>query len=277
MAFTASDVERIHKAGRIASLIGLEGGHSIEDSLDNLRDFYTSGARYMTLACSESNNLADAAMGVPLHNGLSPLGERVVREMNHLGMLVDLSHTSEETMNDVLDISKAPVIFSHSSMRAICNTPRNVSDEVLERLKKNNGIVMITFATMYITEESYDIFKKKMSEWKRLEMKFPDNQQKVREEINAWQNDHPWPPVTLSDIADHFDYAREVVGIDHMGIGSDFGGFRSTPVGLEDVSKFPCLLAELLHRGYTPDEIRKIAGENILRVMRKSEEIRHYK
>jgi membrane dipeptidase len=273
LALTADDVWRIHKAGKIASLIGLEGGHSIDGSLDILREFYHSGARYMTLACAESNSLIDSATGERIHQGLSRFGGEVVGEMNRLGMMVDLSHASTESMRPVLDLSKAPVIFSHSSARAVCDSPRNVPDDILRIMAEKNGVVMITFVTMFVNEASrkhHDIFR---TEWKRLKSLYPEDEQKAKNEIRKWEASHKQPDATMEQIADHVDHARKVAGIDHIGLGSDFGGFRTAPVGLEDVSRYPALFAELMKRGYSSGDLRKIAGENILRVMRRVEEV----
>jgi len=273
LASTADDVRRIHASGKIASLIGLEGGHSIDGSLERLREFYSLGARYMTLGCSESNDLADSATGKRLHAGLSPLGKEAIREMNRFGMMVDLSHASDETMRAALDFSRAPVIFSHSCARALCNSPRNVPDDILKILAAKNGVIMITFVNMFVREaarKQHDLYE---DERRRLKDLFPLDPKKVEEELKKWEQSHPAYQVTLRDVADHIDHACKVAGVDHVGIGSDFGGFRTAPIGLEDVSCFPALLAKLLKRGYAPEDIRKIAGENILRVMRVVEQI----
>jgi membrane dipeptidase len=277
LASTADDVERIHASGKIASLIGLEGGHSIEGSLERLREFYFLGARYMTLACSESNALADSATGKRLHGGLSPLGKEVVREMNRLGMLVDLSHASDETMRAVLDFSQAPVIFSHSCARALCNSPRNVPDDILKILAEKNGVIMITFVNMFLREESRKHHALYEQEWRRINDLFPDDPIRVGEELKKWEQINPGFHASLKDVADHIDHACKVAGVDHVGIGSDFGGFRNPPVGLDDVSRFPALLAEILNRGYAPEDIKKIAGENILRVMRSVEDKKEHR
>jgi membrane dipeptidase len=271
IALTVDDIRRIHRAGKIASLIGLEGGHSIDGSLDILREFYRSGARYMTLGCAESNALIDSATGERNHKGLSRFGEEVVLEMNRLGMMVDLSHATTEGMRRVLDLSRAPVIFSHSSARAVCDSPRNVPDDILEIMAEKDGIVMVTFVTMFVNEESrkyHDIFHE---EFKRLKSIYQGDEEKARSEIREWEKSRRQPDATMEEIADHIDHMRKVAGIDHIGLGSDFGGFRTSPVGLEDVSRYPALLAELLERGYSLDDLKKIAGENILRVMRKVE------
>lgn len=276
IALTEQDVRRIHSAGKIASLIGLEGGHSIDGSLDILREFYHSGARYMTLACAESNALADSATGTSNHHGLSRSGEKAVQEMNRLGMMVDLSHASTEAMSAVLDLSKAPVIFSHSSARAVCDSPRNVPDDILKILTEKNGVIMITFVTMFVNEVSRKHHEILHEEWKRLKSIYPDDEEKAKAEIAEWEKSHTPPGATMEQIADHIDHVRKIAGIDHIGLGSDFGGFRTVPIGLEDVSRYPALLSELMKRGYSPEDLKKIAGENILRVMRKVEEVSEY-
>jgi membrane dipeptidase len=243
LALSPSDVERVFGAGKIASMLGMEGGHAIENSLGSLRAFYDLGARYMTLTHSETIDWADACTGEVRHNGLTRFGEEVVHEMNRLGMLVDLSHVSPATMSDALDMVEAPVIFSHSSARALTNHVRNVPDSILRRMPSNGGIVMVTFVPSFINEE-VRVY------------------QGPREDI---------PRATLADVADHIEYIRDVAGIDHVGIGGDFDGITSTPVGLEDVSTYPALLAELSLRGWSEAELRKVAGENLLRVWREAE------
>jgi membrane dipeptidase len=234
LARTAADVERIFKAGRIASLIGMEGGHSIDNSLATLRMLFVAGARYMTLTHSTNIRWADSGTDKPKLGGLSKFGEEVVREMNRLGMLVDLSHTSPETMLDAIRVSEAPVIFSHSDARALNDHGRNVPDDVLKLLRANGGIVMVTFVPGFLTRTE---------------------------------------KATLADVANHMDHLRKVAGADHVGIGSDFDGIQSVPAGLEDVSKYPALTAELLRRGWPEEDIRKALGLNVLRVMRRAEEV----
>jgi membrane dipeptidase len=234
LARTAADVERIFRAGRIASLIGMEGGHSIDSSLAVLRMFHAAGARYMTLTHSANVTWADAGTDKPRHGGLSPFGEEVVREMNRLGMLVDLSHTSPETMTDALRVSEAPVVFSHSNARALHDHPRNVPDDVLRLVQKNGGIVMATFVPGFLTRGE---------------------------------------KATLADVANHMEHIRKTAGPDHVGIGSDFDGIPAVPAGLEDVSKYPSLTAELLRRGWPDEDIRKALGLNVLRVMRGAEAV----
>ncbi|HWF19487.1 MAG TPA: dipeptidase [Verrucomicrobiae bacterium] len=274
LALTADDIERIERKGKIASLIGMEGGHSIDNSLAILRMTYALGARYMTLTHVKNTDWADSANDEPKHHGLTPFGEDVIREMNRLGMMVDLSHVSAETMQAVLKISKAPVIFSHSSARALCDNPRNVPDEILRQMPTNGGIVMINFFPEYLNERANQHLTAQKHEWERLGKLYPDNTNQVRALMKEWKAAHPMPHLaTLNDVADHIDYVRKVAGIDYVGIGSDFEGFDGPPDGLEDVSCYPALMAELLRRGYTPDDVKKVSGRNLLRVFRQVEKV----
>ena len=273
MAYTADDVLRIHKSGRIASLIGVEGGHCINNSLAVLRQLYAMGARYMTLTHWSNTDWADAATSDPKHKGLSPFGELVVKEMNRLGMLVDLSHVSEETMNRVLDIARAPVLFSHSSARAISSHPRNVPDEVLKRLQQNGGVVMVNYARAFVSEEQHQFQAVKEAEKARIKELTLGDPEKLKKDTEEWEKAHPDPAVTLQQLANHIDHIRKVAGIDHVGIGSDLDGIDKTPTGLEDVSTYPALLAELLKRGYSKEEVKKVAGLNALRALRKAEQV----
>jgi len=273
LALTADDIERIFKQGRIASLVGMEGGHSIDNSLAALRMFYRLGARYMTLTHSKNTAWADSATDDPKVGGLAPFGEEVVREMNWLGMLVDLSHVSPETMEDAIRISQAPVIFSHSSARALNDVPRNVPDSVLRLLPKNGGVVMVTFVPGFLSPAVAAWNKLQDAERDRLKKQFPTDAGAVTRGVDEWTTAHPAPRATLAEAANHIDHIRKVAGIDHIGLGSDFDGITQVPQGLEDVSKFPSLIAELLRRGYKDDEIRKIVGRNILRVMRDVEKV----
>jgi membrane dipeptidase len=250
MAYTAADVERSFKAGRIGSLIGMEGGHSIDSSLATLRMMHALGARYMTLTHSANVPWADASPGPAVLGGLSKFGEEVVREMNRLGMLVDLSHVSPDTMEDALRVTEAPVIFSHSSAKALCNVHRNVPDNILQLVAKNGGVVMVTFVPGFISQAVADYDAKPAAE-----------------------RTGSAPQATLSQVADHIDHIRKVAGIDHIGLGGDFDGISSVIAGLEDVSTYPALTAELLKRGYTDDDIKKILGLNVLRVMRQVEKV----
>jgi membrane dipeptidase len=273
LALTADDVERIFKKGKIASLIGMEGGHSIDNSLAALRMFHRLGARYMTLTHAKNTAWADSATDDPKFGGLAPFGEEVVREMNWLGMLVDLSHVSPETMKDAIRISQAPVIFSHSSARALNDVPRNVPDDVLQLLPKNGGVVMVTFVPGFLSPKVAAWQKLQDAEQARLTKLFPADAAAVTRGVNEWTAAHPAPRATLADAADHIDHIRKVAGIDHLGIGSDFDGITMVPAGLEDVSQYPALIAELFRRGYTEDDIKKIAGQNLLQVMREVEKV----
>lgn len=241
-AYSMSDVERIFGSRKIASVLGMEGGHAIENSLGALRAYYDLGARYMTLTHSGNNDWADSGTDDPEHDGLTAFGEEVVREMNRLGMMVDLSHTSPETMNDALDVAEAPVIFSHSSAQAVTAHPRNVPDQVLRRLPDNGGVVMVTFVPSFISDA-----------------------------VRTFDGSGDPPRATLADVADHIEHIRNVAGIDHVGIGSDFDGISDTPIGLEDVSTFPTLFAELSRRGWSEEDLAKLAGGNIMRVWRDAE------
>jgi membrane dipeptidase len=271
IATTADDIERIHKAGKIASLIGMEGGHSIDNSLGVLRQLYAAGARYMTITHSKNNDWADSGTDAPKHKGLTPFGEEVVREMNRLGMLVDLSHVSPDTMKDAMAVSEAPVIFSHSSARAIDAHPRNVPDEILRKLPEDGGVVMVTFVPSFVSEEVRGWNATEDAEEARLKTLHPDSPDAVKKELEAWTKAHPTPRATLAQVADHIEHVRQMAGIDHVGIGSDFDGITSTPVGLDGVEDFPALLAELLRRGWTDEEVKKLVGRNALRVIREAE------
>ena len=273
LALTADDVERIFKKGKIASLIGMEGGHAIDNSLGALRMFHRLGARYMTLTHSRNLPWADSATDTPALGGLSPFGEEVVREMNWLGMLVDLSHVSPETMADAIRVTAAPVIFSHSSARAVADVPRNVPDDVLRMLPKNGGIVMVTFVPGFLSPEVAAWGRRQTEEENRLKQQVPGDSNAVKRGLEQWLKANPAPRATVADAADHVDHIRKLAGIDHIGLGGDYDGITSVPVGLEDVSTYPALTAELLRRGYTDEDIKKILGLNILRVMRDVERV----
>jgi membrane dipeptidase len=270
MARTAADVERNFKAARISCLIGIEGGHAIENSLGALREFARLGVRYMTLTHWETLDWADAATDSAKHGGLTPFGEDVVREMNRVGMLVDLSHVSDGTMSDALRVSRAPVIFSHSSARALDNHVRNVPDSILMLLAKNGGVVMTNFAPDYVSEELRSFSESLQQKAAALRAAGMDSLA-VRDSLTAWRA--AAPKATLAQVADHVEYLRKVAGVDHVGIGSDFDGISSVPAGLEDVSKFPDLIAELLRRGWTETDVKKVAGLNTLRVLREAERV----
>jgi membrane dipeptidase len=274
LALTADDVEKIHKKGKLASLIGMEGGHSIDNSLGILRMTYALGARYMTLTHTKNNEWADSSADKPQHHGLTPFGEKVVLEMNRLGMLVDLSHVSDDTMRAALEISKAPVIFSHSSARAVCNHPRNVPDDILKLIAQKGGVVMVCFMPGFVVQREnvdLDAWEKENDRLKEL---YPNDTPKVEQGIAEWRASHPAPRRgTISDVADHIEHIRKVAGIDHIGLGSDFDGFRGGIEGLDDVSGYPALLAELLRRRYSKEDLKKIAGLNVLRVLRSAEKV----
>jgi membrane dipeptidase len=269
-AYTAADIEREVKQRRVASLLGMEGGHVLENSLGALRVYYQLGARYLTLTHNVTLDWADAALDSARHGGLTEFGREVVREMNRLGMLVDLSHVSPATMSDALDVTEAPVIFSHSSARALTEHARNVPDSILRRLPRNGGVVMVTFVPAFVSQQVADFEAMEEAELKRVEAQTADSLERTRL-MEAWSAAHPRPQATLAQVADHIDHVRKVAGPDHVGIGSDFDGITHTPVGLEDVSTFPSLFAELVRRGWSDDDLRKLAGRNLLRVLRAAE------
>ena len=272
LATTADEVEAAFRAGRIASLIGLEGGSMIASSMAALRQFHARGVRYMTLTHWRTTRWADAATDPPQHDGLTPFGREVVREMNRLGMLVDLSHVSPETMAAALDVTEAPVIFSHSGARAVTDHPRNVPDEILRRVPANGGVVMAVFLGAFISNE---VMAHVAPAQAAEEAYVADHPETPAAEIaatrQAWLADHPPPRTTIGQVADHIDHLRDAAGIDHVGIGSDFDGGALLPDGLEDVAGFPRLIGELLRRGYSDDDVRAIAVGNVLRVMRGAE------
>ncbi|MEQ8209151.1 MAG: dipeptidase [Lacipirellulaceae bacterium] len=271
-AYTVEDIRRIHREGKIASLIGVEGGHSIESSLNVLRQLYDLGARYMTLTHSDNVPWADSATDDPEHNGLTEFGEQVVAEMNRLGMLVDLSHVSPATMKHALRVTKAPVIFSHSSARAVADHPRNVPDDVLKLVTENDGVVMVNYFSSFVVPQSAqrdfartayrEELKKEMSDAKEIDAK-----------MRAWESARPITPGTIHDLVDHIVHMINVAGIDHVGLGSDYDGVPVVPVQLEDVSTFPLITQALLDRGYNEEQIHKVLGENLLRVMKRAEEV----
>jgi membrane dipeptidase len=274
LARSADDIERIQRSGRVASLIGIEGGHSIDNSLATLRMMHALGARYMSLTHAANTDWADSATDDPRARGLTPFGEDVIREMNRLGMLVDLAHVSKDTMLAAMKASKAPVIFSHSSARALCDHPRNVDDETLRLLRANGGVIMINFFPGYLVKAHAAFAVKLQAERKRLQALHSDNFAALDDALAVWRKSNPPPPdATLSDVADHLDHVLKVAGEDHVGLGSDFDGITYTPRGLEDVSCFPALFAELQRRRWTKDEMKKLAGRNILRVMHTAERV----
>ncbi|MBX2796405.1 MAG: dipeptidase [Myxococcales bacterium] len=267
LARTAADVRRQFKRGRIASLIGIEGGHSIDSSLGALRMMYEAGARYMTLTHWQHTAWADAATQPPVHEGLTDFGRDVVTEMNRLGMLVDLSHVSAQTMRDALEVSASPVIFSHSGAYAINPHPRNVPDDVLDLVGKNGGVVMVDFLPTYVSQEVFEHRAGRDAHRARLQTRHIGSDVAVQTGMATWDADNPVPRSTVAQVADHVDHIRDRIGAAHIGIGSDFDGMGDQPDGLDDVSQTPELLVELLRRGYSDSEVAGIAGDNVLRVM----------
>jgi len=263
LALTADDVERIAATGKIASLIGIEGGVAIENDLAQLRAFARQGARYMTLTHNGTLPWADAAVGEPLHDGLTPFGERVVREMNRLGMLVDISHVSAATMADALRVSEAPVIASHSNAYAKCPVPRNVPDDILALVAKNGGVIMANFYSGFVVPDGADKIREE------LKAKYSDPQA-YEKAAKAYFTEHPLPRGTVPDVVDHIDYLVKTAGIDHVGLGADFDGVDRLPVGLDDVSSYPKITEELLKRGYSESDIHKIMSGNVIRAFREA-------
>ena len=267
----AAGAERAMKADRIASLIGMEGGHSIGQSLGVLRQMHALGARYMTLTHTKNTPWADSATDKPAHNGLTPFGRDVVREMQRIGMLVDLSHVSEKTMLDVLDVAKAPVIFSHSGARAIASHPRNVPDSVLARLKANGGVVMVVTLPDYISDEVRGWSNRRTAERARLDAANVGNPDAAKAALAQWVAANPVPRATVAQVADHVDHIVKLAGIDAVGLGGDFDGMDSTVQGMDDVSGYPALFVELAKRGYTQADLEKISSRNTMRVLRAAE------
>jgi len=278
MAYTAADIRRIHKSRKIASLIGIEGGHQINNSLAVLRQMYDAGARYMTLTHSTNTAWADSATDTPTHHGLTPFGIEVVKEMNRVGMLVDLSHVSADTMKAALAVSQAPVMFSHSSARALNDHPRNVPDEVLRAVAANGGIVMVNFAPPYVSAARNHWEADHAAERTRYNSPpfaglYIGQPERAKAALEEWEGQHPRPVTTLAQVADHVEHIRQVAGIDHVGLGSDFDGIPDAPVGLEGVDRYPALLEELMRRGWSDADIAKLAGENLLRTMAAAEQV----
>jgi membrane dipeptidase len=271
LAYTADDIVRIHKNGKIASLIGIEGGHSIDNSLGVLRMLYALGVRYMTLTHSETLDWADSATDEARHHGLTSFGEQVVREMNRLGMLVDISHVSAETMRHALRVTSAPLIASHSSAFALAEHPRNVPDDVLRLVKQNGGVVMVNFFPGFIVPEAARMTRNMFQMARELQKKYPDERE-FREAIRQWRKEHPIPTGSVHTVVDHIEHIIKTAGVDHVGLGSDFDGINSVPNQLEDVSCYPYITQELLNRGYGKEDIVKILGGNLLRALRRTEE-----
>jgi membrane dipeptidase len=270
LARSADDVERIAAAGLIASMIGVEGGHAIGCSLGTLRVLAELGMGYLTLTHNDDTPWADSATGEHPHGGLTRFGEEVVREVNRCGWLVDLSHTSDDTMRQAIEVSEAPVMFSHSSARAFCDVPRNVPDDVLELVGRTRGVVMVTFVPSFVAAEGAEFNQVFWAEARRVQAEHPDDPEAVRTAMDEWFEANPGPQATVSDVADHIAHVREVAGIDHVGIGSDFNGAPTMPERLEDVSRYPALFEELGSRGYRDEDLTNIAGRNVLRVMREA-------
>jgi membrane dipeptidase len=275
MAFarTAEEVERVAASGRVASMLGVEGGQSIGGSLGALRVLAGLGAAYLTLTHNDDTPWADSATGERAHGGLTAFGEEVVRELNRLGVLVDLSHTSDDTMRQAIELSAAPVLFSHSNARALCDVPRNVPDDVLRLVERKGGVVCVTFVPWFLTAEGAAANAAEWEETRRLRDEHPRDPEAVRAGIERYEQEHPAPPTSFADVADHVDHLRRLIGIDHVGIGSDFDGSPAMPTGLEDVSRYPALFEELAARGYTDADLAKVAGRNVLRVMREAERV----
>ncbi|HWZ62556.1 MAG TPA: dipeptidase [Steroidobacteraceae bacterium] len=278
MAYTAADVVRVHKAGKVASLIGVEGGHQINNSLDVLRAYYDLGARYMTLTHSNNTSWADSATDNPVHHGLTPFGKEVVREMNRLGMLVDLSHVSADTMRAALAVSEAPVIYSHSSARALVDHPRDVPDDVLKLVAANGGVVMVNFFPGYVSEARRRWDADRAAEVARYNSPpfgglYIGQPERAKAALADWERAHPKPTVGIGDVADHIEHIRKVAGVEHVGIGSDFDGIPEGPTGLDGVDKFPALLAELARRGWSDADLAKVAGGNALHALARAEEV----
>jgi membrane dipeptidase len=277
MAYSVADIRRAKKQGKIAALMGIEGGHAIENSLMALRNFYRLGIRYITLTHNNTNDWADASRDTARHNGLSNFGKEVVGEMNRLGMLVDISHVADKTMQDVLEISRAPVIASHSSVRALADSPRNIPDDLLRGIAKNGGVVMINFFPGFIDQKVVDANKERMArlapKLNALREEFKSDPQRLQQETRALFAANPLPTTPLSVLIDHIEHVIKVAGIDHVGLGSDFDGIPSLPVGMEDIAQLPNITYELLKRGYKEPEIRKVLGENFLRAFSKAEQI----
>lgn len=271
-AVTVADIDAARKEGKIASLIGVEGGHCIEDSLENLRRLKKLGAGYLTLTHSDTLKWADAATDTAKHNGLSPFGEEVVRELNRLGMLVDLSHVSDDTMRAALRVSKAPVIYSHSSARAIAPHPRNVPDDILKLVKENGGVVMVNFFSGFVVPESAKILSDMFAVSRELRAKFPKEEDYSRER-KKWEARNPYPAGDIHDVVDHIEHIARVAGKECVGLGSDYDGISKCPVQLEDVSTYPLITQELLNRGWKAEEIHGVMSGNVIRVMKRAEEV----
>jgi membrane dipeptidase len=272
MAYTADDVVRIRRQGRIASLIGLEGGQAIENSLAALRMFYRLGTRYMTLTHADTIDWADSATDEARHGGLTPFGEEVVREMNRLGMLVDISHVSPDTMRDALGVSRAPVVATHSSAYALAPHPRNVPDDVLRQIAEQGGVVMVNFFSGFIDPQAARVTQDMFAIMRKHRAAQPDKEA-LRQAMEKWRREHPMPGGTVQSVVDHIDHIVQVAGVDNVGLGADYDGATRFPEQLENVSGYPYITQELLNRGYREEHIRKILGANLLRALRQAEQV----
>ena len=278
LATSVADIRRAKRVNKIAALMGIEGGHAIEDSLPALREFYRLGVRYMTLTWNNTNNWADAGRGEKKYGGLNEFGREVVREMNRLGMLVDVSHVSDDTMSDVLEVSKAPIIASHSSARALSDVPRNVPDDLLKRIAKNGGVVQVNFYSVFVdaktvAPQSAERDARLKAQQDAINEKYKNDPERLAEESDKLEAANPLPPLPISKLIDHIDHIVKVAGIDHVGIGADFDGANDMPEGAKDVSMLPNITYELLKRGYSERDIRKVLGENLLRVFAEAERV----
>ena len=278
IATSVADIRRAKRLNKVACLMGIEGGHAIEDSLPTLREFYRLGVRYMTLTWNNTNNWADANRPPKRHNGLNDFGREVVREMNRLGMLVDVSHVSDETMSDVLDVSKAPIIASHSSARALSDVTRNIPDDLLKRIAKNGGVVHVNFYSVFVDAktvrpQSEERDRRLKAQQDALDEKYKNDPERLAEESDKLEQANPLPPLPISKLIDHIDHIVKVAGIDHVGIGADFDGANDMPEGAKDVSMLPNITYELLKRGYSEQDIRKILGGNLLRAFAEAERV----
>jgi membrane dipeptidase len=273
LAYSAADIKRIHAEGKIASLIGVEGGHCIEESLAVLEKLYDLGARYMTLTHTDTLSWADSGTDKARNGGLTPFGEQVVRKMNEMGMLVDLSHVSAETMNDALDVAIAPVIFSHSSAMAVADHPRNVPDDVLKRVHEKDGVVMVNFFSGYIVPDAVRTVAEGMDLERKLKQVDKLSDDEVDREMRRWKAKNPYPRGTIHDLLDHIDHIAKVAGVEHVGLGSDYDGVSVLPTQLDDASSYPYITQGLLDRGYTEKEIQGILGGNVIRVFQKAEAV----
>jgi membrane dipeptidase len=278
IATSVADIRRAKRQRKIAALMGIEGGHAIEDSLPTLREFYRLGVRYMTLTWNNTNNWGDAGRGEKKHNGLSDFGKEVVREMNRLGMLIDVSHVSDKTMSDALDVSKAPIIASHSSARSISDVPRNIPDDLLRRIAKNGGVVHVNFYSVFVdtktvSPQSTERNARLKAQQDAIDEKYKNDPERRAEESDKLEAANPLPPLPISKLIDHIDHIVKVAGIDHVGIGADFDGANDMPEGAQDVSMLPNITYELLKRGYSERDIRKILGENFLRAFAEAERV----